>query len=105
LAQQEVQSSKLEKAFTDSLNREAAQLEGAKQEVEERKQAYKNNPKYQKMKYAASRSSGKLGRTGVKIKETGKAVGGAVVQGVKSGLDKSGAAISKMRDKLFGRKI
>lgn len=105
LAQQEVQSSKLEKVFTDSLSRETAQLDGAKQEVEERKQAYKNNPKYQRMKYAASRTSGKLGCTGVKIKETGKVVGSAAVQGAKNTLAKGGAAFNKMKEKVLGRKI
>lgn len=105
LAQQEVQSSKLEKVFADSLNRETARIEGDKQEVEERKQAYKNNPKYQRMKYEASRTSGKLGRTGDKIKETGKAIGSAAVQGAKNTLDKGSAAFTKMKEKVLGRKI
>lgn len=105
LAQQEVKSELMEKMFTEAMNLETAQLEAAKQAIEQRKQAYNNNPKFRRMQYATSRISGKAQRTGAKIKDTGKAIGMVLSIEAKENLKKGGETFTKMKNKLLGRKI
>lgn len=105
MAKIEIESARLEKSFNDYLGRSVAQLTAAKEEITERLKAYKENPKYRRIAYSLSRTSGKIGRTTDKVKSVGKEVAAATKEGAKVIAKKGVDSIVKLKNSLFGRKI
>lgn len=109
LGSMEVHSGKLENLYTDKLNSTAAELDLARQMIEARRKAYKENPAYRRLTYAASRAAGKTERVVGEGVELTKEVGGAVVQGAQKGakkfVDGTGSILRNMKNSLFGGKI